>query len=172
MRRTPGWCLPSLAPYRVSHELGSSFVSRLFACYLRAGAGSLCGFAPGEAEKKRDPTATGQTGHAMRMDPGEWAEMLNARLGAHGSQGERAPLGPDASEVERYVWEHSRHPGFRVIADVPQPGMALIRCKHIGEAGRDFPTPIAEATELCARYGVELIARDKWAPGRSTNEVR
>jgi hypothetical protein len=98
------------------------------------------------------------------VDLDEWQEMLAARRGA--GQSVRGPLPPDASEVERYVSEHATHPGFRVIADVPQPGMALIRCKHIGEAGRDFPTPLAEARELCARYGVKLIARDQWAPGR------
>ena len=84
----------------------------------------------------------------MQMDSGEWDEMLNARRGAGQRQRERAPLPPDASEVERYV----------------------IRCKHIGEAGRDFLTPIAEAQELCARYGAELIPREKWAPGRRAKE--
>jgi hypothetical protein len=106
----------------------------------------------------------------MQMDSGEWDEMLNARRGAGQRQRERAPLPPDASEVERYVCEHSTHPGFRAIAEVPQPDMALIRCKHIGEAGRDFLTPIAEAQELCARYGAELIPREKWGPGRRAKE--
>lgn len=104
------------------------------------------------------------------MDFDQWNEMLDARRGAGKSQGERAPLAPGASEVERYVCEHSKHPGFRAIAEVPHPDMALIRCKHIGEVGRDFRTPIAEARELCARYGVELIPRDKWAPGRRTRD--
>jgi hypothetical protein len=113
--------------------------------------------------------------HAVRMDFREWQEMLDARRGgarAGGAQAGagtnergRVPLPPDASELERYVCEHSTHPGFRAIAEVPQPDMALIRCKHIGEPGRDFPTPIAEARELCARYGVELISRNTWAPG-------
>jgi len=104
------------------------------------------------------------------MDSREWQEMLDARRGAGKSEHERAPLPADASEVERYVCEHSTHPGFRAIAEVPQPDMALIRCKHIGEPGRDFVTPIEEAKELCARYGVEVIARDRWAPGRRTKE--
>jgi hypothetical protein len=104
----------------------------------------------------------------MQMDSGRWDDMLDARRGAGTSQSERAPLPPDASEVERYVCEHSTHPGFRAIADVPQPDMALIRCKHIGEAGHDFLTPIAEARELCARYGVKLIPRKTWAPGPRT----
>ena len=98
------------------------------------------------------------------MDSRQWDEMLNARRGVDKGQGERAPLPPDASEVERYVWEHSTHPGFRAIAEVPQPDTALIRCKHIGEPGHDFHTPLTEAKELCARYGVELIPRDRWAP--------
>jgi hypothetical protein len=102
----------------------------------------------------------------MEMDSRQWEAMLAARRGAGDDQSERAPLPADASEVERYVSEHSQHPGFRAIAEVPEPDMALIRCKHIGEAGRDFRTPIAEARELCARYGVELIPRGKWAPGR------
>jgi len=91
--------------------------------------------------------------------------MLDARRGVGQSRREHAPLPPEASEVERYISEHSTHPGFRAIAEVPQPDTALIRCKHIGEPGQDFLTPIAEARELCARYGVELIPRDKWAPG-------
>jgi hypothetical protein len=103
------------------------------------------------------------------MDSRQWDEMLNARRGAGKSQSARAPLPPDASEVERYVDEHSTHPGFRAIAEV-QPDMALIRCKHIGEAGRDFLTPIADARELCARYGVELSPRDRWAPGQRTKQ--
>lgn len=103
------------------------------------------------------------------MDSDQWREMLDARRSDAGKTGrERAPLPPDASEVERYVCEHSTHPGFRAIADVPQPDMALLRCKHIGEVGTDFPTPIAEARELGARYGFELIPRDRWAPGRRT----
>jgi hypothetical protein len=101
----------------------------------------------------------------MAMDSREWQEMLNARRGTGATPGERAPLSPDASEVERFVCEHSTHPGFRAIAEVPQPDMALIRCKHIGEVGRNFHTPIGEARELCARYGAKLIPRDKWAPG-------
>jgi len=104
------------------------------------------------------------------MDSRQWEEMLNARRGAGKSQSERAPLPPDASELERYVCEHSTHPGFRAIAEVPQPDLALIRCKHIGELGQDLVAPIAEARELCARYGVDLIPRDKWAPGRRTME--
>jgi hypothetical protein len=106
----------------------------------------------------------------MQMDSRQWDQMLDARRGGGGGGGEGAPLAPDASEVERYVCEHAAHPGFRAIAEVPQADMALIRCKHIGEAGRDFLTPIAEAQELCARYGVELIPRDKWAPGRRAKE--
>jgi hypothetical protein len=102
------------------------------------------------------------------MDSRRMEEMLNARRGAGKSQRERAPVPPDAPEVERYVREHSTHPGFRAIAEVPKPDMALIRCKHIGELGQDFVTPIAQARELCARYGAELIPRDKWAPGRRT----
>jgi hypothetical protein len=101
----------------------------------------------------------------MRMDSPQWKEMLDARRGAGENRSEHAPLPPDASEVERYVCEHSTHPGFRAIAGV-QPDMALIRCKHIGQAGRDFLTPVAEARELCTRYGVELTPRHKWAPGR------
>jgi hypothetical protein len=104
------------------------------------------------------------------MDFREWQEMLDARRGAGMSQRVRAPLPPDASEVERFVCEHSTHPGFRAIAEVPRPDMALLRCKHIGELGHDFRIPIAEARELCARYGVKLIARDKWVPGRRTTE--
>jgi hypothetical protein len=100
------------------------------------------------------------------MDPREWQAMLAARRGAGvgESQAKRAPLPPDATEVERYVCEHSSHPGFRAIAGVPQADTALIRCKHIGEPGNDFLAPIAEARELCAHYGVELIPRDRWAP--------
>jgi hypothetical protein len=106
----------------------------------------------------------------MRMEFREWQEMLDARRGVGKSPRERAPLPPDASEVERYVCEHSTHPGFRAIAGVPEPHMGLIRCKHIGEAGQDLRAPIAEVRELCGRYGVELIPREKWAPGRRTPE--
>ena len=104
------------------------------------------------------------------MDFREWQEMLDARRGTGKNEHESVPPPPDASDVERYVCEHSTHPGFRAIAGAPQPDMALIRCKHIGEAGRDFLTPIAEAQELCARYGAELIPREKWAPGRRAKE--
>jgi hypothetical protein len=106
----------------------------------------------------------------MTMDSRQWNEMLDARRGAGKSQRERAPLPPDASEVERYVCEHSGHPGFRAIIGVPQPDMALIRCKHIGEVGQDVLTSVAEARELGVRYGVELIPRDRWAPGPRTHE--
>jgi hypothetical protein len=104
------------------------------------------------------------------MDFREWQEMLDARRGGGESRHERAPLPHDASEMERYVCEHATHPGFRAVAGVPQADMALIRCKHIGEPGQDFLVLIAEAREVCARYGVELIARDRWAPGQTSKE--
>ncbi|HWF50011.1 MAG TPA: hypothetical protein VG294_05125 [Solirubrobacteraceae bacterium] len=103
------------------------------------------------------------------MDSREWQEMLDARRSGGERGHERGPLPPGASQLERYVFEHSTHPGFRAIAGVT-PEMALIRCKHIGEPGQDFRAPIAEAREVCARYGVELIVRERWAPGQRIKE--
>jgi hypothetical protein len=108
----------------------------------------------------RGATATLPNGHPARMDFEHWDDVMDARRGSGTQPGERAPLPPGASELERYVWEHSEHPGFRAVADLPHKDWALISCKHPGEMVDEVLAPFTEALPVLARYGVELIPRE------------
>jgi hypothetical protein len=118
----------------------------------------------------RGATAILPSGHPVRMDPDRWDEVMDARRGSGAHQDERAPLPPGVSELERYIWEHVDHPDFRAVADLPHKDWALISCSHSGEVGDDFLAPLAEAGQLCARYGVELVPREVYTASRKAKK--